>query len=133
VDAREHLQQRRLAGAVATQEAEGLAGGHLEGDVAHGPEVLVDRRATAHEGRLQRLVALVVQPELLGDVVDDDGRLGHSSSANRFSDRENTAYPMRKATRAAPRHQRLSPSVGSRLLYSRSRNAWTKCSMGLRR
>src|SRR5688572_17899999 len=45
-DAREHLQQRALAGAVVADDAERLASRDLEVDVAQGPELLA-RRASA--------------------------------------------------------------------------------------
>ena len=74
------LEQRRLARAVAAEDADGLALLHVEGDVVEGPEVLdVLTLPAVDEPLLERVVLLVVQPEALGDVLDVDGEVAHRS------------------------------------------------------
>ncbi len=86
------LEQGALARPVLADEREGRPFGHLEGHVPQRPELLVLHPGAAHDRRLQRLVALVVQAVLLRDVVDDDGG-AHTSSASRRSRRWNTYSP----------------------------------------
>src|SRR4051812_37750640 len=67
------LQQRALPGSILADEGEGGATRHLERDVPERPELVVLHAVSPHEGRLQRLVPLVVQAILLADVLDRDG------------------------------------------------------------
>ena len=70
------LEQRGLARSVVPHEPEGLALGDVEGDVLERPEVLVDTAATLQDGALEGLVAVVIDPEALGDVLNAHGRHG---------------------------------------------------------
>ena len=74
--AADHLQQSRLAAAVAAQDADALAAPHLKVDVAQHPERLEVRFPPAEHDLLQPVVApgveLVGLSEVLG--VDDDIR-----------------------------------------------------------
>jgi hypothetical protein len=91
-DAGHALQQRALAGAVLADEGERRALRDLQRHVPERPEFLVADACSPHDRRFQRLVALVVQPVLLRDVVDRDDR-AHTSSASRRSRRRNTINP----------------------------------------
>src|SRR4029079_17581370 len=62
-DLGEALEHGALARAVGPDDPERLAPLDVERDVAQGPEVLVARPATADDGGLQRLVAIVVEAE----------------------------------------------------------------------
>ena len=53
IDAADHLQQRRLARTVVADESVDTARLHVEGDVAHGPEVLGATAAPAHDALLE--------------------------------------------------------------------------------
>ena len=94
-DAREHLQQRRLAGAVRPDQAERLVLRHREADVAQSPQIrgLVRRvlAAPRRERLAQRRVPAEVLPEpvALGEVLDLDRRLRrhYTTSANERSAR----------------------------------------------
>ena len=59
-DAREQLEQRRLAGAVAADDADGLAVRDLERDAVERRELVVDAAAAADDRRLQRRLAAPV-------------------------------------------------------------------------
>ena len=73
------LEQGGLARSVVPHEPEGLALGDVEGDVLQRPEVLVDAAAALQDGALEGLVAVVVDPEALGDILDaHGGRCGGS-------------------------------------------------------
>ena len=54
-------------------EPEGLALGDVEGDVLKRPEVLIDATAALQNSALEGLVAVVVDPEALGDVLNAHG------------------------------------------------------------
>ena len=104
VDAREQLERRRLPRAVRPDDAERLAGPHLEREIAHGPEVArlqlgrvvgarpVSRRERGGNQVAQAVVELAAV-EFLPDAVEDDAwrrsSLGsrHTTSAKRRSDR----------------------------------------------
>ena len=87
------LQQRALARPVVADEAERGPRRDVERHVTQRPELLVPGAAAAEDHRLQRLIALVVQPELLRHV-DNRDRSAHTSSASRRSRRPNTQCPM---------------------------------------
>src|SRR5262249_12485873 len=70
------LQQRRLAGAVVSEEPDRRALGHLEVDVAERPELLRRRPSETDDPFLQRRVSLVREQESLRDAPDAD-RGGH--------------------------------------------------------
>src|SRR5207244_6960548 len=109
------LEQRALARAVLADETEGLALLHLEGDVAQGPELLERSPPAPHQRDLQRLVALVVEPEALRDLLDRDGDVaGHSSSARRGSRAEKTAMPSATVTMEPTRRQMTPIAPGTR-------------------
>ena len=76
-DAGEALEQRALARAVRTDDTEGLAGKDLEIDVAERPELLVPRAAPLEDRRLEVLVLLLVEPEALPQLFDDNGGARH--------------------------------------------------------
>ena len=76
IEAGHAVQQRGLARSVVPHEPEGLALGDVEGDVLQRPEVLVDAAAALQDGALEGLVAVVVDPEALGDVLNAHGRQG---------------------------------------------------------
>src|SRR5437660_8436029 len=101
--------------------------------MAHRLERLESCSAPAHQCRLQALVALVIEAEVLGDIVDDDGAtpLDHSSSASRRSSRLNTAIPAIRVATATPVRAATSPSGGTRKLYKQSRYASTNPTIGL--
>ncbi len=83
VDARQHLEQRRLARAVVADDAEELALGDVEGDVVEGVQVVVARRAARVGGAvLQRGAAVERDAERLVDVRAGDG-VAQRYSANR--------------------------------------------------
>src|SRR5205823_6380231 len=89
-DARQDLEQRRFAGPVAPDDADGLAGPDVEADVAQGPELRGGGGATEgarqhlHDALAQRQVVAALagglDPVALADVVDDDRR-GHGAHA----------------------------------------------------
>ena len=91
------LQQRRLARAVVSEEADRLALRDLEVGVTERPEVLVRDPAEVDGAFLQRRVPLVVEAEALGDGADLDrgshvsellGEVRFQSTEHRDSDRE---------------------------------------------
>src|SRR5262249_18506045 len=74
-DAGEHLQQRRLAGAVRAGQPDRLPAADLDGDVAQGPEVVPGGPAPLDEAFLQAGGPAVVGDEPLADPVGlDHGR-----------------------------------------------------------
>ena len=84
-DLGEALQQRRLAAAVVTDDAERFAGGDLEADVTERPEVFVRAAPSVQQRLLERLVALAEQPEPLRQVRDADDRVAVSGrSTHRY-------------------------------------------------
>jgi hypothetical protein len=110
-DAGEALQHRALARTVRTDDAEGLPGADLEVDALQRPELLVRRSTPLEDRRLQVLVLLLVEPEALPEVVDDDGggqTSAHSvSRRGRVSDgRIRARFPWRPRSVALPRRPR---------------------------
>src|SRR5690606_10610640 len=112
-------------------EREGRPPRHLEAHVAERPEVLVHGTAPAHDRRLQGLIALVVQAELLAHAVHDDGRVAHNASARSGSARRKTRNPRANTSRAQATHSAALRGSGHVLSYRRERNTSTKCTMGL--
>jgi hypothetical protein len=83
VDARQALQQRALARAVASDDPEELALLDLEGDVAQRDEVLgVPAAQRVQRALLERVDALRGHAEALADVLDQDGGLGVRAGAH---------------------------------------------------
>ena len=121
-DAREQLQERRLAGSVLADDAEGRAARHLEGDAVEGGEGLVGPQvgdeAAGEERALQRAELVLVEEAAidLADPVGDDGGRGHTSSARVSRRRSKSQAPSanaRSATTAVaarPRQWSKSPS-----------------------
>ena len=105
-DAGEQLQQRRLAGSVLADDAEGRAARHREGDAVEGGEGLVGPQvgdeAAGEESALQRAELVLVEEAAvhLGDAVGDDGRRGHTSSARVSRRRSKSHAPSAKARSA---------------------------------
>ena len=89
------LEHGALARAVLSDQAEGLTLVDLKRHVSEGPEVLSDDPPAAHDGALERVVALLEQAELLGDPddLDCERTLDHNSSARPASSRLNTSRP----------------------------------------
>ena len=81
-DSRDQLQQRRLAGAVAADEPECLAGLDLERDIAKGPDLVHGRASAPRDDRvLERPIGAFRDPEALRHPVDDDlSRARHRES-----------------------------------------------------
>jgi hypothetical protein len=76
-DARQHLEQRRLARAVGADQPHGLAGADLEVDVAQRPERLRAGLAVQQQPLLEAGGPLVVEQEALADPGGLDRRGGH--------------------------------------------------------
>ena len=125
-DARHALQQRALARAVLTDEPERRSFRDLERHVLQGEELLVAGTAAAHDRGLEALVALVVEPEPLRHVIDDDhvtagvsvcvGR-HYNSSARRPSNRRNTKAPTTSVAIDTTTRYAMLPRVGQRRSY----------------
>jgi len=75
-ESREHLQRRRLAGAVRAEEADDLAGLKLEGDLVHRAHLTVLPAEEALDGSTEPRVPLGDEERLV-QAGDADGRLGH--------------------------------------------------------
>src|SRR5205823_736024 len=107
------LEQGALSRPVLADERVRRPFGHLERHVPQRPELLVLHPGAAHDRRLQRLVALVIQAVLLRDVVDDD-RGAHTSSASRRSRRWNTNSPSARSATAHSVTYAMSEKAGNR-------------------
>ena len=82
-DPREHPQQRRLARAVAADQADRLAGRDLGRDVPQRPDVLA-AGATARDDEVLECARLPrVDPEPAGDAVGEDGARCSGAGAHR--------------------------------------------------
>ena len=114
------LEQGALSRPVLADERVRRPFGHLERHVPQRPELLVLHPGAAHDRRLQRLVALVVEAVLLRDVVDDDGG-AHTSSASRRSRRWNTNSPSASRPTAHTVTYATSEKAGNRRSYSTAR------------
>ena len=103
------LEQRRLSGAVLSDDAEGGSARHLEGDAVEGGEELswpeVGNEAAGEQRALQglELAALLEAPVHLEHVLGDDRRRAHTPSAKVSRRRSKTNDPMARATRPATR------------------------------
>ena len=83
---REHLQRRRLAGAVRAEEADDLAGRDVERDAVDGLDLPHPAADEALRRRLEPRLALG-HVERLAELRDVDDRLSHCASASRASSR----------------------------------------------
>src|SRR5436190_4269545 len=96
-DARDELEERRLAGAVASDDAEARTDGNLERDVAQRPDRRTDpaARGRVHFVRLTPQVADLGRDEvakrtrtsgavLLGDLIELDGNRGHQMTSAKY-------------------------------------------------
>ncbi len=103
-DAGDALQQRRLAGAVVSEQTDGRALLDVEVDVGERPELLERDAPEVDHPLLQRGVVLVVQAEVLRDPPDLD-RGGHVTTAPRAkfaSMRPNSHTPRTSRTMPTP-------------------------------
>ena len=98
-DAADALEQRRLARAVVADDAHGLALADGEVDVVERGEEFGRARARVQQALLQRLVSLVVDLEVLGDVLDLDDGDHYSSDSKLPSRRPKIASAKRKRER----------------------------------
>ena len=55
-------------------ESAGLALGDVKGDVLQRPDILIGAAAALEDGALEGLVAVAVDPEALGDILNAHGR-----------------------------------------------------------
>ena len=90
-DAGQHLQQRRLAGSVRPDHAEGLAVRDRERQVVGRAQLLPLAPAPAQDRLLEGGLLAPVDAEVLAHALDGDGGLAHSSSASRPLRRLKTA------------------------------------------
>ena len=100
-DPRDALEEGRLPGAVAADDAEGLPCFDLESDVSQRPEVLVRDVTRMQDPFFQRGVLLLIETEPLGDVLNVDRGLqwAQSSSAKLPSTLPKTTIaPMNNST-----------------------------------
>ena len=79
-DAREQLEQRRLARTVAPDDADGLPVRDLERDAVERCELVVHAAAAADDRRLERRLVPPIDAVALLGIVDGDRRARHSSS-----------------------------------------------------
>ncbi len=78
-DSGDHLEQGALASAVAADEANGLAGVHVEGDVLQRPERVRRSTAATLEEEFAQLQLAPPRPEELdAEVLDGDDRFDSS-------------------------------------------------------
>ena len=77
-DAREHLEQRRLARAVRSDDTERLAARDGEREVVGGTQLLPLAAPPAQDRLLERGLAAPVDAKALAHAVDGDGRVGRS-------------------------------------------------------
>ena len=120
-DARQDLEQRRLAGAVAADDADDFACLRLERDVADGPDRLflfapVTRSPALellHDRIAERSVGGLVLPDavLLRQSFRDDRRRHQIVSANMGSERRKNASPAAKSNSATPTLTAICPST----------------------
>src|ERR1044072_6080355 len=97
-DPREEAEERRLAGAVAADQADGVAGLDGEGHVSQGPDFGGLRRATGRDEVLQRPALPRVDLEATRDAVDRD--LARSHPADDGSGSRRRTRPARTRTKA---------------------------------
>ena len=120
-DPRHALEQRALARTVLADQPERGAFGDLEAHAFQRVELLVAGASAAEEHRLDGLVALVIEAELLPDVVDADRGL-HVRLPRRGVGRGGRTPTFRAAgARPTTRSGRGSRSGGKRRLYIASR------------
>src|SRR5215207_2767470 len=109
-DARQHLEQCRLARAVGTDQPDGLAGADLQTDVLEGPEPLGAGLAVQQQPLLEAGGPLVVELEALAHPGGDDGRGGHHSSSAK------SAWNRRKVhSPSASRASAIAPATPSQV------------------
>ena len=99
------LQQRRLAGAVAAEEADGLAAAHLERHVAQGPELAMVGADAGGQELAQPVARTLVNLVDLADVLrNDDQVLGQRGW--RASEDIGETLPQRLEQHPPERHHR---------------------------
>ena len=102
-DTADALEEGRLARAVVTDDTQGLAFADGETDVLKRVKDLGRTRFGVQQALFQRLMALVVNLELLGDAFDVDHGRHQSSDSNSPSRRPKIISATKKATSAMPK------------------------------